>query len=762
MYRNRLFISVLFFLWGVINCITLKAEDLNSEIIPQGQFLEYAGLQSDEIMCNDVVFEATPEDMEGWERNGFHIENGTMTTGEYDINSHYSIASPFIQLPNQRENLYLKLDAQLHTESYYDIAKIYIRFRNGDNDIIYNASGVKERSEEYIDLYWYAGYQVQFVFVFDSNDSYNGNGWDLYDITVCRYSQKPPKKGPSKIPSYQTEAGKDTTVKVDYGYAGDSNNGNNPVAELSFDSVSNVYVHGVTWKNDKEGTISFSLIGPSSPYDYLKYALDSLNSNIDRFRLTVDGVAVGNCKSIRRDTSCNQVDIIYAIDCSCSMEKYHAALKQSIDSLNSRLKRKFIVRGASLLFPGKNGTIPITANWIIKDFENEFGLHDSLPINCGTTYCYSVLKFLTKEKLSYNDESQKVIVLLGNEDNKGSKLQEDYENANNDLTQSDIFSLLREKGFQTFVIYNSIDGFQDITSGTHGRFIYSNAGNTDGAFNPDSVYIPITKSLENRYYMDFCLNDIADTCKTSANVHLSLDENRADSINSSVLYMPKVELSEEWQKFDDDENCYAKKRTDDTLRIEFKSETICENDSLHNVIVWYGYNTDTMMLQRAEAYRLNDSTWSAGILLNDTVNIVRYKITAENNWAKINYPSLGNVLDSLEKKWFVVRTDCEPICGNVRLSSNPITSASDSLFFEEGFTGVVQIAILDKKGNTLGEKEKFLRTVDITADSNRKSLSKDIFQEVFDEYAFNPLEPYLLVITVRNEVFMTYIYISRL
>ena len=110
-------------MWGVINCITLKAEDLNSENIPQGQFLEYAGLQSDEIMCNDVVFEATPEDMEGWERNGFHIENGKMTTGEYDINSHYSIASPFIQLPNQRENLYLKLDAQLHTESYYDIAK---------------------------------------------------------------------------------------------------------------------------------------------------------------------------------------------------------------------------------------------------------------------------------------------------------------------------------------------------------------------------------------------------------------------------------------------------------------------------------------------------------------------------------------------------------------------------------------------------------------------------------------------------------------
>ncbi len=392
-------------------------------------------------------------------------------------------------------------------------------------------------------------------------------------------------------------------------------------------------------------------------------------------------------------------------------------------------------------------------NWELHDFTYDYKFNNTYKNDGSTTYCFSVLKYLSKVNLSYNDQSQKIIILLGNQD--GNHL-DDYEGGKS-LSPTEVSQMLREKGFQTYVIYDQEFHFKTITDNTNGGFFQSD----NFLIKPEAIASHISNSLKYRYFMEFCMPDTAAVCQDTALIQLSIDKDKADSINSKVLYMPKLDLTSEWKQYDEGERCYAKRMNGDSLHIGFTVHNPCETDTIRNVMVYYGYNGDTSLSHQNPALMQDDSIWRATIPLCDTVQSVRYKIKAENSWTSINYPAVGEKVDNLLKQWFVVRTDCEPMCGSFSLSSNPVTSKSDTLTFNVGYKCNVRFALFDQTGNPIpGLSGKLKKSLTYEAGTYNEPLSK-IFPGLF-RMGLDPLTPYLLVVSNGNEVFMTYVYISRL
>ncbi|GEM_PF-6546461 len=730
------------------NNVYCQAND--PEFIPKGEYAVYNSGKSTSIVYNNVIYSANAMEMrDNWTLEGFTASDSSLSTGVYDNGTVYKAVSPVVEIP-YGQHCYLKLNSKLYSESHFDNARVEVVLRNGERHLVYTASGVKNRYDEFVDVHWFSGYRVQFVFTFECDSTFNGEGWDIYEMALCNSVAAPKKKkGLMKTP-----------------------NGNVPVADadsitmLLKDSVAKLNLYGVTWDDTEKtkGSVSFSLTDKNGNYIDL-FSLSSPNNQnsthveirdtvkadsviTDAIRLIVNGKEITDCKAIKQDREHQKLDIIYAVDCSNSMEVYQNQLKISIDSLNSLLKNRYDLRSAVLFFRWNR-----PENWELHDFTYDYKFNNTYKNDGSTTYCFSVLKYLSKVNLSYNDQSQKIIILLGNQD--GNHL-DDYEGGKS-LSPTEVSQMLREKGFQTYVIYDQEFHFKTITDNTNGGFFQSD----NFLIKPEAIASHISNSLKYRYFMEFCMPDTATVCQDTALIQLSIDKDKADSINSKVLYMPKLDLTSEWKQYDEGERCYAKKMNSDSLHIGFTVHNPCETDTIRNVMVYYGYNGDTSLSHQNPALMQDDSIWRATIPLCDTVQSVRYKIKAENSWTSINYPAVGEKVDNLQKQWFVVRTDCEPMCGSFSLSSNPVTSKSDTLGFNVGYKCDIRFALLDRKGNPIpGLSGRLKKTRTYEAGTYSEPLSK-IFPGLF-RMGLDPLTPYLLVVSNGNEVFMTYVYISRL
>lgn len=754
MYCNKRISFILLAFVCVANVFAQVDEELSSETVSKGQYLEYRS--TDKLGFDSFVLnEGNVENWNNWSYEGFRLEGESLSSGAYQGHTVCRAVSPLIQLPNKSQDLFLKLNSKLHSETYYDNAKIYVRFLNGDRDIVYNASGVKDRYDEYIDLHWYAGYKVQFEFVFESDDSFGGEGWDIYGVSVCSTSQMQavrlyePRLANLPNNQEQNEVHQDgPEIRSE--------------VKLVLDSVQSVYVHGVTWDNDDhtKGVISFSLIGKNSAYDYLNVDPDNLNLFVDRFRLTVEDRVVDSCKLIKRDSSCNQVDIIYAVDCSASMDPSQKKLAKGIETLNKRLQSKYDLRSAALFFRDGKGDCDSkvdTSIWRCVDFKSDYTYKQELNNEGSRTHCYSVFKYLCKKNLSYNDMSQKVIVLLGNDDYADCYMSVDYETNEGTLTQTEISKILRDKGFQTFVIYNQYRPFSDITKTTHGEFIMSENGTM--LFDPNIVVSSISESIENRYYMEFCLPDTTHECKRVMKYKLELDS-KSDSINATRAYYPDFELADTTVKEMKDTLCFNKVYND-SLLVQFELTNYCEDDTLRNVRLFYGINDDTSFVRSVPAHRQSDGvTWSAYIPLDDAISSIHYRVSSENTLGKVVFPKKGAQFVVDGKSWYDFNMGCTSFCGNVRLSGNPVRK-DDSITIEFGQKDHVTFQLLDNDGKKLNDNLNFNKTLYVEK-GERTFRFDELFGKGFFSGGLDPLHPYLLVISNGKEVFMTYLYISRI
>ncbi len=102
--------------------------------------------------------------------------------------------------------------------------------------------------------------------------------------------------------------------------------------------------------------------------------------------------------------------------------------------------------------------------------------------------------------------------------------------------------------------------------------------------------------------------------------------------------------------------------------------------------------------------------------------------------------------------------NCNPLCENFRLSSNPITSSSDSVCFTLKKQTMIKFVLTDDQGKLIRQK-KIMET------QENVEIKHSLLKEVFDDLNprdLDPLKPYILTITDGKKAVMTYLYVSRL
>ncbi|MEW6196868.1 MAG: alpha/beta fold hydrolase [Bacteroidota bacterium] len=118
----------------------------------------------------------------------------TNLDGNYPSNTWDGLYSPIISIPtisSSREKIYLRFYNWFELESGYDFGRIYITTDNGGNWAeIFSVSGSSNGwIESEVDLSQYAGMEIYFVFLIDSDSSLNYNGWYVDDVIIETESQ---------------------------------------------------------------------------------------------------------------------------------------------------------------------------------------------------------------------------------------------------------------------------------------------------------------------------------------------------------------------------------------------------------------------------------------------------------------------------------------------------------------------------------------------------------------------------------------------
>lgn len=605
---------------------------------------------------------------------------------------------------------------------------------------------------EYIDLTYYAGSTISLELGFVSDSSFHGDGWTIEKIEIV--ANKLPRNNEKKLLTRTPSTTNNNLSKGDL-----MNNESQKKDTLTITwNGKKLEVLGVQWTSPDEGIVAFNLKDEKD-----KYVYDSVVSAND-FELRLGNQVVDSCNEILYDYD-KKVDMIIAVDCSGSMGSMQKSLNASIDSLIEKVKEKgYVSRFAEVTFGKKNCYNGCFDNDLSTDYKGNYVAEGDYE------YYYTVLKNIADHKYSYSDLSQKVIVMIGDEDTTKN---------HNGLSQQDVIEALKPNNFQTFIINQEDRGgrcdtnvsersvcrssFEKICQATRGKYIVASNKNdacsvSDLTFETDAIVETIGESLNKRYFMKFCLknSESDDYCGKDIPMSLIIKETGiGDSIDTRVKYLPKIERLTDTQKYDTVSNTFCA----DTLEIQFRVLNDCETDTVKNIRVAYSFDNDTSCSETIAADTIDTNIWSAKISVPMKLDssVIHYKILAENSWATISLPTSSD-----HKKWFDINQNCSSsLCSTVHLSSNPVTHSSDSISFELSRDQELIFMLLDEKGNVIKYNGiDFKVTRDCEKGENRYSLS-NIFSSLF-KMEYDPLKPCILVVSDGRHTFMSYIYISRL
>ena len=838
------------------------------EIIPKGEYV-HVSTTTKQVSYSETLYEADATIInDTWQKDGFHLEKDAFTTGAYEANQSFRAVSPSFGLPLQREGtrIYVKIESKLHSESYNDEARLQMRnTKTGEIYTLYVASGIGERSTEYIDISHYSGFTVQLELSFTSDSTQNGEGWTIYNVSIVGDHLFQNRNLKNSL----------SNMRMTRDFDGNSIKRNSSMNQC-LETV-RIDIVDITPKDKYRGTISFTL---TDTMDITKKFIPLENISANDFSIKVAGKEVNICSNLRGSQNDN-LDVIYAVDCSVSMSSMQNLLNKCVGALTDSIDGHFNALFAEVQFgfDVPKGPCPY---WRCSEFKTSRLFELKYFTNGGSELYYHVLDEITRQRfIGHRADAQKTIIMIGDENVDGipSNLKNNsYVNAKdcngNTLTQDSVVSNLKANGYQTIIINRDYfdEDFNTITQKTKGKYIGAK-GNPLG-FGVDSVVQFLVSSLKYRYFLDYCL-DTAYRCDTIINVSLMIKNSGVmDSTQTNIEYMPIITRDSTTMAYDT--HGY---HCENDIRIAFGVSNYCENDQVDKAHVIFSVNGgasfDTLVAQK------NDSLYEAYIqnkFIQDTTTKIDYSISVQmqngrfiatspqvtntmgDTWTipvccgnncnplpsvldvawncdseiQVNVINAQNVeslqvyflynneykenvsaaqytyvplqltssVDSENKRiysapipdeiqnkhivYHVYMTDgnykmwygngnetnkdmevdianCNLLCENFRLSANPITTSSDSVFFTLKKQTTIKFVLTDNQGNLIMKKE--INEKNFKEKQENVEIKLSLLNEVFvglNRKKLDPLNPYILTITDGKKAVMTYIYISRL
>lgn len=607
-------ILTVLFLWNMASGYCQQIDGENN--IPKGEYIRVS-TTTKQVSYSETLYEADAAIINNtWLTNGFHLEEDAFTTGVYGANQSFRAVSPSVGLPLQREGtrIYIKIDSKLHSESYNDRARLrMINAKTGESYTLYSASGISGRSTEYIDISHYSGYTVQLELSFTSDSTYNGDGWSIYSVSIVG-DHLYQNRGLRTLPS---------TMRMTRDFDGNFTKGNESIN--TYLQNMRVDIIDVTPKDEYRGTVSFTL---TDTVDNMIKFIPLENISANDFLIKVAGREANICSNLRGSQN-DKLDVIYAVDCSGSMNSMQVLLDSVDKRLTSGIAGEFdalfaeVTYGESWDNNGCSGW-----EWLDFDFPREFSLQYR-DDSGGQELYYHVLNEITKHDFKrHRMDAQKAIIMIGDEGRDGYRpgSNENIEDCDSiTLIQDDIAFNLRTNGYQTIVINrDTIDeDFNAITQKTKGKYIGA-AGSPLG-FGVDSVVQFLVSSLKNRYFLDYCL-DTTYRCDTIVDVSLKIkDSNVMDSTKTNIEYMPLITRDPATMAYD--ENGY---HCEDYIRIAFDVSNYCANDFVNIAKVLYSVD-DGLHFNTVEAVKVG-SLYEAYIPKNSIPTGIRkidYRISVQ-------------------------------------------------------------------------------------------------------------------------------------
>lgn len=406
----------------------------------------------------------------------------------YGANANLSAVSKPIDLTKvaKGSKLFLKLHGSFETEYFYDGVCVSVSEDGGEHfSKVYARTGVSNGEIlDYAEFDQYVGKTVVLKLELESDGDVSGKGWDLSGLSIVSEGMNPQSKvAPSLRAAIATE---------------------------SYDMcsrVGKVVLHGVQWESNTEGIVAFSIKDENENF------LTSDQFDVKDVSLLINGNEVGCKKPHKMEQP--QIDVVYMIDNSGSMDDEQTIILNNIPTLTAALGTSYDAQAALYRFGfGQYSDCPFelveekgTNIWKIPSSDFDAIWRKNTASGSYEGY-YAGMIDIAQRQLNYRRLSQKILIMMGDEDGVGTPSAPNEKDCSGAVcTKEQALDSLKGAGFQVFILQDprNVNDFKYITDGTDGSFY--NVTDTTQAYT--MLMNKIAENLQKRLYMHFCTNPIS-------------------------------------------------------------------------------------------------------------------------------------------------------------------------------------------------------------------------------------------------------------
>ena len=519
------------------------------------------------------VYEANAQQMETWQSQGFGRTGMRYATGPYQPNGVRYAVSPVIDLTSlpAHTECRLAMTERFEVESDFDYVSVWVTdVATGDSSRIYVRTGRSEGElTDFVPLTDYAGKRIRLTFRLTSDSGIEGAGWALSRLSILTRPSESLRK-----------------------------------ATLLSSSLK-IQNCGVTY----------------SPNGWVKVTLavtDSSGKPVTGLDASAFSIMLNSCLAdslhLNTESDCRPVDVIFAVDNSSSMSSYQYKVQNTMVSLIDSLGKHFQTSAALLRFgQGSIGDCPY--QWETLKSQSMFPISENTNRNSFINDIwvknkqsgdyepyYSVLIKSATHPLEYTPMSQKVIIMLGDEQVNDEQNYKDCSGAKGPSMQA-VIDTLTVRGFQTFIIGTpAYEGqFQPIAQATGGTM--QDIGNSEYS----SLMSEIARKLSNSYTLSFKTK-----CVSCASGVVDMDVTvTKDGQTGSVSSQTKVDIPAVISRSAQTEALKNVAKGSPVSLVYHLSHNTC--DSVKTFTIYYQYVKDSVTHIDSAVFHTDDSLYECDI-----------------------------------------------------------------------------------------------------------------------------------------------------